>query len=104
MELEVKPKRIKQLLRLKNLGITEVEKMMLEVAKRQRVGKTFGIEGYLRDKPICKMPYNVALALSEVLQIPVGFFYYNKVHIKVENNTVTVIVDETDETVSFPFC
>lgn len=104
MELDVKPQRVKQLLRLKNLSMAQVEKMMLDYANRQRVGKTYGLEGYLRPKPICKMPYDVAKAMAVVLDVPIGFFYYNKVDILFNENIVTINVHESDESVSFPFC
>ncbi len=41
--------------------------------------------------------------LADILEVPVGFFYYNMVHINMRDMQVEILIHETKEAVFFDF-
>ncbi len=98
MELAFKPERITIIKRLKGLTITDIDNRMKESIGSKN---SFNLDRW--EKLSAKHSIEKVELLARVLEVPVGFFYYNTVDVSMKNNIVEIHIPDTNETLSFKF-
>ncbi len=99
MKLKFKPERLAIIARLKGISISEIEKRMMLISGR--VNK-ISIDRWTK-KDWNPETFEKVELLAKATDVPVGYYYYNNVSIKMENLWVTIIVVDTNEVVAFQF-
>lgn len=99
MKLQFKPERLKMLRVLKGLSQSNLSSMIVKTMHRQnKVGIEKWELGY--NEPNERTMSN----LCKVLDIPIGWFYYDNVELSMDINlTVKIKIVETGETREFKF-
>jgi len=94
--LKYKPERWRKLKVLMNLNINKLELELKKVINKKGVSRT-RLDHFGSDT--ANPSHEVVMAISNIIGVPVGYFYYEKVSVefKDEENCFTIRVYETDE-------
>lgn len=98
MELQFIKERITIIRRLKGMTMTDVDKRMMDLAGLTR---SFNIDRW--ERLDAKHPFERVELLAKAFDVPVGFFFYKNVSIKMVYPTVIIEIADTNEIAEFEF-
>lgn len=99
MKLIFKPHRLTAIKRLRGLTIADIDRKMQDIAGGKR---SFNMDRWETGNCLPNSFDKVKL-LATATEVPIGFYYYNRVDITLIENWVNIFIPDTNEQVRFPF-